>query len=173
MQFRLARKEDLSRLLDMYREIRTEMDRNGITIWDDYYPFQLLKDDINKERLYLLEREGDFLSVLAMTDSNPGERAVEWADSNGKAAYIERFGTNVKYRRKGIGYAMLQYAMTEAQEKGFNYLRLFSAAQNDPAMRLYKKAGFNQMSGEFLDEIEENVYLLEYGFEIDLCADSI
>lgn len=173
MRFRLARKEDLFPLLDMYKQIRDEMEKRGIMIWDDYYPFQLLENDISNEQLYLLEQGDEFLAVLALTRCNPGENAVKWTDPNCKSVYIERFGTNVKYWRSGIGCAMLQRAMAEAKRQGFNYLRLFSEAQNTPAMNLYKKVGFFQVPGEFHDEIEENVYLLEYGYEVDLSADTI
>jgi ribosomal protein S18 acetylase RimI-like enzyme len=52
-----------------------------------------------------------------------------------------------------------------AKEKSAEYLRLFVVDRNEPAIRLYRKNGWNLAGGIYEEVIDEGLVLREYGFE--------
>lgn len=173
MNFRLASINDLPKLKDVYGNIINNMMRNNISIWNEIYPCEFFKDDIENNRLYLLtEEHNDIVAAFALCESNLGERHVKWEDPNDKAVYLDRLGVNVNYSRKGIGGIMLKHAITVTKQKNVKYLRLFVVDINKPAINLYLKNGFNKVDGIYEERIDDDIILREYGFEIDVLKQS-
>lgn len=168
MKFRLANNEDLFQLKIVYGKIIDNMNDNGIGIWDNIYPCEFFKEDIEKEQLYVLYNENELVAAFALCNSNIGENSVKWKNKQEKALYIDRFGVSVEHLRQGIGSVMLQNAVKVAREKGFKYLRLFVVDINEPAINLYKKNGFKQVGGVFDEVIDDELILHEYGFEKEI-----
>ena len=56
MNLRLANDNDLAKVKAMYRKIIDNMNSNNIGIWDEIYPCEFFKDDIDNNRLYLYVR---------------------------------------------------------------------------------------------------------------------
>lgn len=150
---------------EMYRRLYEHMEENGVHIWDDYYPCELLEDDIEQGRLYGLFLENRPIAGFALCSSNDGWEKVQWAESEGTALYMERLGVDVEYLRRGYASEMLQKAVEVTRERGADYLRLFAAVSNPPSLALYRKNGFRQAEGIFYEQIDENWILPEYGFE--------
>jgi ribosomal protein S18 acetylase RimI-like enzyme len=167
MILRLAEKGDLSPLKKMYEKIIENMNQNGIKIWDDIYPCEFFCEDIDNKRLYLLIDEKEIAAAFALCETNSGEAHLKWENAKGKALYIDRFGVNVKYARRGIGTLALKEAMALTKRKNTKYLRLFVVDINKPAINLYLKNGFKQVEGVYEEKIDDFV-LYEYGFEIEV-----
>lgn len=166
MYLRQAAMEDLPQLKAVYKEIIEKMNEDNVQIWDDIYPCEFFKDDIENDQLYVLDDNGKIASAFALCDSNSGEGSVEWEVNDAKAYYIDRFGVNVHYLRKGIGGTMLREAAALAREKGAEYLRLFVVDINEPAINLYLKNGFKRGNGIYEERIDEDYVLREIGFEM-------
>lgn len=166
MNLRLSNLNDLPKLKLMYKEIIDNMNKNNIEIWDDIYPCEFFIDDIEKNRLYLLVEDNEVIvGAFTLCESNSGENYVKWDNKDEKALYIERFGVNIDYLRKGIGSLLIKYATKLTKEKECNYLRLFVVDINKPAINLYLKNGFNQVDGIY-EERFDDFELIQYGFEI-------
>jgi len=165
MNFRLAAMEDLPQLKQVYQDIIRNMDNHQICIWDDIYPCAFFEEDIKNDCLYVLFDQKELVSAFALHNTSPGEKAVEWQENKGKACYLDRFGVNVNYLKKGIGSWMLQKAKETAKESGAACLRLFAVDINEPAIALYKKNGFIKGKGVYDEIIDEDFILHEYGFE--------
>ena len=169
MDLRLANINDLSKLKAVYGNIIDNMNRNNIPIWDEIYPCEFFRDDIENNRLYLLvEEHDDIVAAFALCGSNAGESYVKWENTNDKALYLDRFGVNVDYSRRGIGSIMLKHAITLTKQKDAKYLRLFVVDINEPAINVYLKNGFRQVDGIYEERIDDDLILREYGFEIEL-----
>lgn len=163
--FRRAAMIDLPQIKVVYQKLIERMNQDGIEIWDDIYPCDFFAEDIEKDCLYVLMDEETVVSAFALCDSNGGDEAVQWENAQAKSIYIDRFGVNVDYARKGIGSRMLDYACETAREKGVDYLKLFVVDINSPAIRLYEKNGFIRVAGIYDEVIDEELTLHEYGFE--------
>jgi ribosomal protein S18 acetylase RimI-like enzyme len=169
MDLRLANINDLSKLKAVYRNIIDNMIRNKISIWDEIYPCEFFSDDIENNRLYLLvEEHDDIVAAFALCESNAGESYVKWENANDKALYIDRFGVNIDYSRRGIGSIMLKHAITLTKQKNAKYLRLFVVDINKPAINVYLKNGFRQVDGIYEERIDDDSILREYGFEMEV-----
>lgn len=168
MKFRLAEMADLPQLREVFTEITAEMTRNCGIIWNDYYPCELFEEDIENKALYILEDNGIIVSAFALYETNPAEKYIEWQRKTARALYIERFGVNVNYQRRGIASVMLEKAAEIAYNMNIRYLRLFVVDRNTPAINLYEKNGFKRMEGVFNEDISEGVVYTEFGYELDL-----
>ena len=167
MNLRLAEKNDLPQLKTMYEKIIDNMNKNNIQIWNEIYPCEFFQDDIQNKSLYVLTENDDIIAAFALCESNDGEGHLKWENVKEKALYIDRFGVNVKYLRKGIGELMLKSATKLAKQMGAKYLRLFVVDVNKPAINLYLKNGFKRVDGIYKEKIDDFV-MCEYGFEIEI-----
>ena len=138
MDFKLATLNDLPQLFDMYKEVVKYMDKIYINIWDEVYPFEFLKADIERKELYLLFDKDIIVSAFALCQKNEDDN-IGWNDKQAKAIYINRLGVNVNYLQLGIGSLMLNKAEEIAKQKEIKYLRLFVVDFNLPAINLYLK----------------------------------
>ena len=166
MNIRLANKQDLPVLEQMFNRIVAEMNKNNIYIWNEYYPFEEFENDIEQSRLYLLVDEHDICAAFALFDSITGAECFKWETNNTKPIYIGRLGVNVDYLRKGIGTRVIEEAITLAKQRQGEYLRLTVVKENIPAINLYLKNGFNQVDGVY-NEYSESLgkTIQEIGFE--------
>lgn len=168
MLIRLAEMTDLKRLKYVFKNITDDMREKCGEIWNEYYPCELFEDDIKDNALYVYEEDGEILSAFALYTVNPAEEFIEWEDSKAKALYIDRFGVNIDFQRKGIGCKMLDFAVEKAKEKNIGFLRLFVVDRNFPAIKLYEKYGFKRMNGVFNEPIKEDIIYTEFGYELKL-----
>ena len=169
MDLRLANINDLPKLKAVYSNIIDNMIRNKISIWDEIYPCEFFSDDIENKRLYLLVEDHDnIVAAFALCEANAGESYVKWENTNEKALYLDRFGVNIDYSRRGIGSIMLKHAITLTKQKKAKYLRLFVVDINKPAINVYLKNGFRQVDGIYEEIIDGDRILHEYGFEIEV-----
>lgn len=167
MEFRLANINDLSQLKAVYRNIIHNMNKENIHIWDETYPCEFFSNDITNNSLYILTENKEILSAFTLCDSNAGSEFVKWKNENKRALYIDRFGVNINYLRKGIASIMLQKARMLARDQGIEYLRLFVVDINKPAINLYIKNGFQKANGIYEEIIDDDIVLHELGFEIE------
>ena len=173
MKFRLAEMADLPQLKEVFTEITAEMTINCGVIWNDYYPCELFEEDIENKALCILEDNGIIVSAFALYETNPAEKYIEWQKKTARALYIDRFGVNVHYQRRGIAGIMLEKAAEIARNMNIRFLRLFVVDRNTPAINLYEKNSFKRMEGVFNEYISEGVVYTEFGYELDLGEKSI
>ncbi|MHA1900576.1 MAG: GNAT family N-acetyltransferase, partial [Promethearchaeota archaeon] len=55
---------------------------------------------------------------------------------------IKAVGVDKAYRKKGIGYKLLQFSEDIARKRNMNYLQLSVLSRNLSALSLYKSFGF-------------------------------
>ena len=71
----------------------------------------------------------------------------------------------MEYGGQGLGKTSLGLIEELTKSFGAQYLRLYVAHENEPAIALYRKAGFSQLPGEFGEVLEDGTRLFEYAFE--------
>lgn len=166
MRFRMANSDDLPMIKEMYGKIIEEMYKNDIKIWNEYYPCECFLEDIELNRLFVLENDVEVVAACTLCNSNSGEDVIKWNEETKDVWYIDRLGVNVNYLRQGIGQALISNVKNYAKENGKKYLRLFVVDVNIPAIKLYEKAGFDILEGVYNEEVYEGHFLTEYAFEL-------
>lgn len=165
MVFRLAEMNDLPCVKRVFTDIIRHMNENDICIWDDIFPCEFFEGDINNSRLYVLTDGQEIVSACALLENCAGSDEIEWHETDCRALYLNRFGVNRNFLRRGIGARMLENMKETARRAGARYLRLFVVDINKPAIELYLKSGFEKAKGEYYQKIDDNTTLREYGFE--------
>ena len=165
MMFRAAEEKDLPSLQAMYIRIVEHMHSSGLHIWDDMYPCCALSGDVDCNRLDLLSEDDEPIAALALCEQSLGEKEVEWENPDSRAIYIDRLGVDPGFAKRGFGSLMLSKAQELAKSCGAEYLRLFAVDSNIPAISLYLKSGFTQVNGIYVEKIDDELSMLEFGFE--------
>lgn len=167
MKLRLATIKDLPELKALFASITAELDKNGISIWDDIYPYCAFPDDIERESLFVLTEEGKIISAFALCPPQEDEGTIVWENPEAKGIYIYRLGVAPDYLKKGMGSYMIKEAEKIAKERGGEYLRLLVVDFNKPAIEFYIKNGYRRAQGYYINDLNDFV-LKEYGYEIRL-----
>ncbi len=137
---RLAHKEDIDTLLEIYTSARKYMRENGNpTQWPDTYPdFEVLSEDIEKKELYVFEKDGRVHAVFAFILGNdPTYDIIEDGDWLSEAPYgtIHRIASDGTI--KGIFDECINYC-----KNTINHLRIDTHSDNKTMQYLIKKNGF-------------------------------
>lgn len=167
MKLRLATIKDLPELKALFSSITAELDKNGISIWDDVYPYCAFPDDIKRDSFFVLEESGKLISAFALCPPQEDEGSIVWENSESKGIYIYRLGVAPDCLKKGIGSYMIKEAQRIAKERGGEYLRLLVVDFNKPAIAFYLKNGYTKAQGYYMNYLNDLV-LKEYGYEIKL-----
>jgi ribosomal protein S18 acetylase RimI-like enzyme len=118
-------------------------------------------DEVAKERRYLamleappLEEMRKFvLESIAAKAAHfvalNGAEVVGWCDTARKLrptlrhSAILGMGVARSYRGRGIGLRLMEAVLADAKQKGFTRVELMVRLDNEPAKKLYEKAGFS------------------------------
>ena len=72
MELCLAGMKDLAEVERMYRRIVADMEKKGFFIWNQYYPAEVLGEDIAQRRLYVCREGGAIWGAFALTEPEAG-----------------------------------------------------------------------------------------------------
>lgn len=165
MTIRKARPADLPALNEMFTAIVEHMERTGVPIWNEFYPFDYFEEDIESGVMYVLEEGGDITAAFSLCRECQGAAHVSWERFDASVIYFDRFGVSVEHRRMGVGRQAIACAEDLAREMGGEYLRLFVVDINLPAISFYESCGFSRAAGYYDEVINEHTTLREYGYE--------
>ena len=166
MQLRLATAGDLPALKEIYGDIIKRMRHGHIEIWNEVYPCGFFAEDIENSRLYVAENApNDIVGAFALVDTEIQADDMQWENARAKALYLYRLGVRVDCLGQGVGSDLLRCAADVAKRKKADFIRLFVADVNKPAIRFYLKNDFRQAEGFFEDSINGADTLREFGFE--------
>lgn len=165
MRIEIATDKDLKYINEMFENVVNKMRKDGIKIWNEYYPFEVFFEDIKNKRLFLLKEKDVLIGAAALADDEFAySECFKWAKP-GKYTYITRFAITPKFLNRGYGSTLLQLITDIAKEKGFDTLRLCVARINIPAIKLYEKYGFKRVEGELKNKFITECDCIELGYE--------
>lgn len=133
---RLAQKEDLSEILQLYTHLSKE--KNPVSTFDDSL-FNLYDRILSTPNYYIIiaEIEGKIVSSCTVI-------VIENLTRNQKPyALVENVVTHKDYRRKGLGIAVLERAKEIAIENNCYKIFLLTGSKEQKTLDFYKKSGYN------------------------------
>lgn len=128
-------------------------------------PFEQLTEFVSG---VLRDKDPQFVAVKQ-------EKVIGWCDVLRKVRPAMRhsgmlgIGVLASYRHQGVGKALLETTLAAARERGLTRVELFVRTDNEPARRLYEKAGFT-MEGTvrkhlLIDGVFRDSYLMSVLYE--------
>lgn len=144
-EIRLATKDDLDAVWEMFRGAVRRMREDGIDQWDEIYPdLDTLREDVEKREMLLLTESGEPVAAAVVNEDQPKEyEEVPWTVcEKTPAAVIHRLCVSALARGRGLGRKTLFAAEQTARERGYRYIRLDTFTKNMPAKKLYESGGY-------------------------------
>ncbi len=81
-------------------------------------------------------------TVIEAPDGRIAAFGIGWLHPNGQTGCIEPLGVHPDFQRMGLGKAVLREELRLLQLSGAAYVSLFTGADNEAALALYKNEGF-------------------------------
>lgn len=138
LNFRLATEQDLERIVEMLADdlLGSQRERYGQPLPESYFKaFQAIDSDPNNE-----------LIVACQGDEVIGVQQITFTPfithQGGWRATIEGVRTASSMRGKGIGSALIQWAIERAKERGCHLVQLTTDKKRPEALRFYEHLGF-------------------------------
>jgi len=137
--FALANEEDRDAVMAIYTACSY---LPGCT-WSQEYPSREEFDaDTANGWLYCLKEGGDIIAVISIGDFGElGSIGIPWSVTH-KPCEMARIGVAPRHVGKGVGTLVLNRAIDTARGLGFDGIRLLVSPQNQPAVAMYRRAGF-------------------------------
>lgn len=138
LRFREAEPNDLATLVLLLANDKLGAQREDTALPTNakyYAAFEQISGDPNNE-LVIAEFDGKLVGMLQLTYIPYLTHVGSWR------CLIESVRIDEKYRGKGFGKQMFEYAIEKARSKGCKLVQLTSDKQRPEAIRFYKKLGF-------------------------------
>ena len=144
MILKKATSENAKAVLELYRSVIGRR----FCVWDENYPNeQTIREDINANTLYILEDEGRIIGAASVVPENECDHLECW-QCEGRE--IARVAVAPEFQGWGLSKAIMSRIIDDLRQQGCKSVHLLAAVENIPAVRTYKRLGF-----EFYDEVEE------------------
>ena len=143
---RAAAEEDIPRILELYREMaittsQVELDRGSSL--DDYRQVFAEIRAMPGYELLVAEDEGAVVGTMVLLIvPNLSHGALPWA-------LVENMVVDRRYRRRGLGRLLMDYAIARAKEAGCYKIQLSSNKRRKEAHKFYRSLGFEDSAHGF------------------------
>jgi GNAT superfamily N-acetyltransferase len=171
MDFRKATKKDLDRVMQIISDARARIGKLGIDQWQYGYPTRdIVKEDVELERFYVGEENGNILSVFViLKDGEPTYDAIyngEWLTGDSKNyVAVHRIAVAEGTVRRGIGSETMSFVAAVAIKEGFESIRIDTHEGNIPMRGMLEKNGFVHCGTIYLTDGQKRV-AYEKKFEV-------
>ena len=154
MQVQKARHGQIDEILEIYESARRFMRESGNpTQWQGGYPYpDVVKNDIDKDQLYVICENGEIYGVFAfIKEDDPDYANIDgaWLNSLPYAA-IHRVASAGK--RGGIVAACVEYCLTQ-----INNLKIDTHEDNIPMQKSLERIGFSKCGKVFIARAGERI----------------
>ncbi len=137
---RLATEKDFPRIVALYRELAIDASPAESRLSpssDDYRGVFAQISHMSGHELLVVEYEGRVVgTVVLLIVPNLGHGALPWA-------MVENLVIDHRYRRRGLGTLLMEYAIRRTREAGCYRLLLSSNKKRRDAYRFYRSLGFD------------------------------
>src|SRR5690625_1061461 len=138
IEFRLAKKEDLDKIVAMLADdiLGSKRERYENPLPKSYMDaFEAIESDPNNE-LVVACMNGEVIGVLQITFIPYITHQGGWR------ATIEGVRTSAEVRGKGVGTKLFEWAIQRAKDRGCHLLQLTTDKQRPDALKFYERLGF-------------------------------
>lgn len=160
MRFSLAEYDDLSKIMSVIHDAQTFLKSQDSGQWQDGYPTEeILRIDINQQRLYVAKDGKEICGLCAVLNYDPDYATLTSGSWIIKVPYlvIHRFAVSDKYRRSGVGRFMLSEAEKLAKRQQIVDIKVDTHVKNLPMISLLQKCGFEKRGEVLLQKTKERI----------------
>lgn len=130
----------VAKIQDFEHEIIGYPLRPGRDVWEDYLSDLRHRLSADEGVFLIAEAKGEIIGVLAGYADQAGDRLV--ASEFDRSAYISDLFVQSKWRRQGIGAALLREFEGTMRAKGLHWMTVCVKSKNRTARQAYETYGF-------------------------------
>ena len=124
-----------------------EQEHGAYTVWQmGVYPTRATAENALREgSLYVMEQDGEICASMILNRTQPKEYdKINWSRpaQHDEVLVVHLLCVRPSKAGRGIGRAMVEFAVEEGKHLHCKAVRLDTGAQNKPAAALYQKLGF-------------------------------
>ena len=168
IMIRLAKKEEIDKIVAITRACASKMIVNGIHQWNEQYPSrEAFEHDVKRKELYVLEDYGNISGCIVIsTFKDLIYNEVKWLTENDKPSlYIHRLAVHPNNQGQGIAQKLMLYAENWAKEGDFQSVRLDTFSHNTRNNRFYKQRGYHKLGNVYFPKQSKHPF---YCYELPL-----
>ena len=138
MEFRLAKKEELPAVLELYKSaIGSEF-----CTWDEDYPgWEDINSDHGNSSLFVLTEGDSLLGAISIVPENELDELDCWQHRE-NTAELARVVVTPSMQGRGLSRHLVTEAEKLLRQRGVEVVHLLAAVQNVPANRCYASCGY-------------------------------
>ncbi len=159
MNIRLARLKDIMTINQLYKKVIEDMQLKKINIWNDIYPFCEFENDINNNRMYVVEKEDKIIGSFVLDDFEDEDfKYIKWKLNNKSSICLNRLAILPSEQGKGYAKLCMNFIEEFAKDNGYEVIKLTVYEKNVAAICLYLKLGYKKVEdGSYM--IDDNIYI--------------
>ena len=144
---RKAKLSEIPEILELTRACGNEMASRGIYQWNESYPSGIvLKNDVNRGELYVLEDSDQLIGIIALTTLIDEEyKSVSWLTSNKNNLYVHRLAVDPMHQGLGFAQQLMSFAEDFALKGKFTSIRLDTFSKNPRNQKFYEQRGYTRL----------------------------
>ena len=138
MEYRLAKKEELPAVLELYKSVIG----SEFCTWDEDYPgLEEINADHGNSSLFVLTEGDSLLGAVSIIPENELDELDCWQYRE-NAAELARVVVTPSMQGKGLSKKLVTEAENLLRQRGVKVVHLLAAVQNIPANRCYRSCGY-------------------------------
>ncbi len=146
MIFRLALKEEIETIVDLYYSVKGD----EYCVWNELYPTIMeANHDFETNNLFVVAINNKVVASVSIVPENEMDEFDEWCEKV-NVAEIGRVVVNKNYRGLRIGKFLLENVIEEIKKRNYNSIHLSTAVINTPAQKIYEKLDFKIVGEKFM-----------------------
>ena len=154
---RLAKKEEILKLLAITKACANDMISRNIFQWNDEYPSKVaFENDIEREELYVLISEEIIIGCIVLTPIIDEEYlSVKWLTPNENNLYVHRLAIHPKYQGKGFAQKLMDFAEDFAIKNNYTSIRLDTFSKNQKNQKFYELRDYKKLGNIYFPKQSE------------------
>lgn len=148
LTLRETTENDLLAINQIVKEATAYLKEQGSPQWQDgHEPHEnVIREDMQKKASYVLTLKDEVVGTVALiAEKDPVYEAIDghWqGDGDGPYVALHHVAVSQKHRGIGLGKSIILAAINQAQELGFEDIRIDTYPANQPMLAVIEKLGF-------------------------------
>jgi len=161
MTFRNAEISDIDKIMNIIKQAQQYLKDKGVDQWQDNYPnFDVIKDDIEKRKGYVLETDGKVVATVAVSynDEKTYEKIYDgkWITESDYAV-IHRIAVDNNYKGKRLSSLIISEIEKMCLKRNIHSIKIDTHKQNESMKKMLNNNGFKYCGIIYLENGSERV----------------
>tara|TARA_B100000768_G_C11283255_1_gene380031 strand:+ start:75 stop:578 length:504 start_codon:yes stop_codon:yes gene_type:complete len=151
MTIRLAKDDDIKRVVEITNACANHMISKNIFQWDENYPNKEVFDqDITDNTLYIIENMSKILGCICISIKiDDVYKNVNWLTPNNKNVFLHRLAIHPDFQGQGLALKLMEYAEEYTIKKEYKSIRLDTFSGNPKNNKFYNLQGYTKLEKIF------------------------